>query len=393
MAVSDLARVGAERRIFKEDTLALISKNLRNDSHEAFIMNMLQSWMRAYLYEQNAYQRSGDMPRLASLEESEIIGPDGTRSRVVSATGEPVLIVKSSGYSDNHVQMPGPFGMDVHEHEIILGPPVNEMEYGHVASAVMRNKDNYWSRPYVLHYNAATAAQETFYLLHTLGRTQVSALNTDFALPGIDPSQLLLDPVNAASDVRIDPDAVPWHKPDILYMWALEYATMNRVEHAFTAAMEVLSYAAAQPVYAGAEAQAWNSCALVFRIPRFSPTRAVVRTALHGEPYLPTGMPHEVLMRDETAPHQFTTGTLLNYLAMYGLYCVVANEARAYDNWRDVFVTTTGDLSVLRDAAALPLLVSAVTGQEVPTCMMDGCSVSYDMTAMATVTQLLAYDI
>ena len=50
LALQEFARMTAEKRLVKEDTFATLTKHPHSDSHEAFLVNMLTTWVYSSLY-------------------------------------------------------------------------------------------------------------------------------------------------------------------------------------------------------------------------------------------------------------------------------------------------------------------------------------------------------
>jgi hypothetical protein len=351
-ALSDFAKNGLERRVVKEDTLSILSKHTQVDSHEAFIYNMLVTWLKAELYTANK--------------------DTGLKLKVAN---EP--------YTDSHVRMRAYGTLVEGEVHVDLGPPVDD-DTIEGTSWVMRDKDNYWDRPYVLHYNASDPKQETFYLYHVLGRNIVSPLNFEVAIPGLDSDELLLDPVN--SD-RVNPavgSEPKWDAPNLIWMWIMDYVTLNRLEQQFASALELLGAVAFQPRWTSMEATWWGKAQIVVTLPEFSPTRARIRTALEGDSYVPSALAHEFMVEEAHAPRNFLmSSAYLNYAMWYGYYTIFYNAMEDNENWRDVFGSTAQQLHITKSPAARAGLISMITGKEKSTCFSAGCGMFIETQGMA----------
>jgi hypothetical protein len=197
LATTEFAKLATDKRLFKDDTHAIIRSQAQADSHESFIYNMLISWGKALLYRMNK-------------------GQDDT------------FRVATYPYSDSHVDIALDASFTKHEYEITLGLPVNEaLIDNHVWE--YRRPTEYFKRPYVLYYNKQGLGQESFYLAHTLGRTNTSALNFDVDIVGIQTQSLTLEPIGGSEFLEIAIDDIPWDNPEMLWMYITEYVTMNRV--------------------------------------------------------------------------------------------------------------------------------------------------------------------
>jgi len=191
MALSEFARSGLEKRVVRETTLSILTKQTQADSHEAFIYNMLITWVKAYLY-----NLSGDT--------------DG------------ILRIKRMPYTDSHIKIPIKGDIEEHMDEYELGPPI-EFDDEFEINWDLRNATNYWNRPYVLHYNGTTREQENFYLLHVLGRNINTSLHCDVGIPGLDTSLLLLDPINGRESVPGIPTISNWTQHVKFWSWIMDY--------------------------------------------------------------------------------------------------------------------------------------------------------------------------
>jgi hypothetical protein len=356
-ALEEFSRVTIEKRLVKEDTYTLLSQQVQADSHEAFIYNMLISWLKAKMYRESG-------------------GKDD------------VFTVKTSPYKDSH-SIYALDGIDEdRDHLISIGFPVDDdmISDNHW---VLRTRDNYWSRPFVLHYNAAGQYQEQFYLLHVFGRNQVTSLNFDVALPSLDTRSLLLDPVNGRGSLPSGFDSIPWGSPDMIWTWIMDYVRLNRVEQGFAAAMEALGAMAVHPTFPTLEACVWQKAQLVVVLGQFSPTRGRIRTILEGEPYVPFAAAPEFVIAEGKAPARFITASaVMNYYMWYGLYAIIHNEANTRHDWRSTFSSISEELRALVSPTARACAVSAITGREYSTCMSYGSAFFVDTKDMDNVTEL-----
>jgi len=337
-ALSEFSRVHAEKRIVKEDTFAVLGRQIQTDSHEAFILNMLITWLKARLYKDN------------------------------QCTDE-ILKVKTQPYRDAHVVVALDQAAEEHEHEIELGFPVDPEELVG-AMWVLRARDNYWARPFVSHYSAGAPSQAQFYLSHVMGRKVTTALNFDVELPGLDTRELLLDEVNGSNELPADFSEIPWTQPDIIWSWVMDYIKLNRLEQAFAAALETLGALSAQPMPSSMEATQWQKCKLTVVVAAFSPTRARIRSVLEGDPYKPFAAAEEFLIHEvSTMNHFLTACAITNYYMWYGLYTLLHNEARQRSDWRTVFTSVADELHVLYTPVMRAACISVITGREYSSCM------------------------
>ncbi|APG76047.1 hypothetical protein 1 [Wuhan insect virus 26] len=293
-----------------------------------------------------------------------------------------ILRVKTSPYSDSHVICPLDREAEDHIHEIELGPPVDQ-ELINGATWMLRAKDSYWNRPYVLHINGATTGQVEFYLSHVLGRKRRSALNYDVEIEGLNSRELYLDIVNGDGSEPGWFHEIPWTSPDILWSWTLDYVKLNRLEQAFAAAFETLAAVAIQPQWSSLEACAWQSSQIVVSFGAFSPTRARIRSNLTGTPYTPFAEASSFMLDEAAAPtHYFTAAAIANYYMWYGLYTLLHNEARTRNSWKTVFSSVADELKMLYTPMMRAACVSVITGREYASCMNHGAGMYIDMSSM-----------
>nr|UXL82806.1 coat protein [Conidiobolus adiaeretus totivirus 1] len=357
LALQEFARVSAEKRLVKEETYSILTKQVQEDSHESYIYNMLVSWLKAKLYQEN-----GDKER--------------------------ILRVKTAPYKDSHLICALDQQYEDVIHDINIGPPT-DIDGMFASPWLLRTKDNYWSRPYVFHYNSGPNGQAEFYFAHLKGRNKTSPLNFDIDIVGVDSMLLLLDPVNGTDSEPANYPIIPWEDASTIWAWILDYVKLNRVEHAFAAALECLGAVAVQPQWSSAEGCAWQQSQMVVVLGRFSPTRARVRSNLEGEPFVSNSDAEMFIIDEANAPaHFITASAITNYYMWYGLYSVLHNEARTRANWRTTFSSVQDELRTLYTAQMRPAVISAITGREYATCMNEGCAMYIDCTAMTNIRKV-----
>nr|CAE9672667.1 coat protein [Mucor hiemalis virus 4] len=356
-ALEEFSKTNTDRAMLKPESLGFIHRHSQSDSHEAFLYNMLISWYKAKLYVDN----------------------DGE---------DDIFKVRTSPYRDSHCVIPLDRAYEDHLYEIEVGYPVN-VQRMQSASWALRIKENYWARPYVLHYNASTVPQETFYLVHALGRTETSELNFDIEIPSLDTRELLLDPINGNQFLPDDFERIPWTQPDVLWQWIIDYVRLNRLEQPFAAAFETFGAMTYHPMPSTAEACSWNQAQLVVSLGQFSPTRARNRSNLEGEPYKPYALADEFMINEVESPARFiTSSAICNYYMWYGIYTLIHNEARSRSAWRTAYTSVADELQVLTSAAARAASISAITGREYSSCMTDGCAMLVDLSLLGSYTEI-----
>nr|WMV64393.1 hypothetical protein [Uromyces fabae virus] len=350
-AISEFAATDFGKRVVTKDIEAKLASLVSRDYHVAFLYNMLISWGRAMLYKSNGeHHRDED--------------------------GDYVLKVKINNYSDSHVLMSGAYPDD-HTIEIPLLVPFSDFGI----TPHIRTSENYFNHSYVMHYDASTPAKETFYLYHACGRDQTSALNFDIPIPTFQIADAAVDRVNAHdSAIRIDTENIPFHKPEILWDWIIDYVKLNRLEDQFASTMELFSAMSFQPDPSTAEASVWLKTELVAVLSPFSPTRARLRVNLTEEPYNPSPETAAFVFDSSLqASNFFVEASIMNYLMWYGLYALLHDEARNRSDWRSVFTSVADHLQHLITPEMRAFCIANVTGQQVPTYMTTGCGFYIDL--------------
>nr|QED43018.1 hypothetical protein [Uromyces totivirus D] len=353
-AINEFAATDFGKRVITKDIEAKLASLVSRDYHVAFLYNMLISWGRAMLYKS-----------------------DGEINR--DEDGYHILKVKVNNYSDSHVLMSGMYPDD-HTIEIPLDTPFSEMNLApHVRTA-----ENYFNHSYVMHYDASTPAKETFYLLHACGRDQTSALNFDIPIPTFQIADAAVDRINAHDNaIRIDQSNIPYHKPEILWDWIIDYVRINRLEDQFASTMELFSAMSFQPDPSTAEASVWLKTELVAVLSPFSPTRARIRVNLTDEPYNPSPETAAFVFDSSLqASNFFVEAAMYNYLMWYGLYALLHDEARNRSDWRSVFTSVSDHLHNLTTPEMRAFCIANVTGQQIPTYMTTGCGFYVDLSMM-----------
>jgi hypothetical protein len=351
LALQEFARSSVERRVVKEDTLAILGRYNMTDSHEMFLYNMLISWMKADMYKSSK-------------------GKDKK------------LRIKVTPYEDSHCTYDYVGCGDGATYEVDLGPPVDEDDFLSQAWT-LREKDNYWDKPYVLHYNRGSRQQESFYLVHAMGRTKHDQLNFSLPLDGLDPEDLLLDPVNGTSTIGVALDDIPWERADTIWAWIMDYVSINRLHQPFAACLETLGALAFQPKWSTLEACQWQDAVIKVVLAEFTPTRARIRSALEGEAYLPSATGREMVLKEGIAPtHYIAVSSVMNYQMWYGYYTMMHNAGVVRDDWSTVFGSMEDELQALKTPHARAAAISVITGKQVTTCMTHGCGMYIETAGM-----------
>jgi len=357
-AIDEYSRTAPGLRLSKTDLTALATTSNMPDSHEAYIFNMLISWYKARLY-------------------VDMNGKDN------------LLTIKQSPYKDSHVTMSWFDTSDDVEIQTELGPPAGD-DFSDIGFA-QRNLENFWERPYVLRYTSTNIAQASFYLLHVFGRTRSSILNADIDIPGLDTHQLLLDGVGGLVFSAIAPDAVPWGRPETLWLWIMDYVRLNRVEHAFAAALEMLGSITAQPMPSYQESNMWQHAELTLNLASFSPVRARVPSNLTGEPNVYDLNAQQITLEEGRAPQNFlAVSSVLNYAMWMGLYALTDNYATDCADWHSVFISRDAELAILGTQEARAALISLITGKEIITTSTPNCHMTFNLSQMADIKKLQA---
>jgi len=356
-AIDEYSRTVPGMRLNKEDLRALASTDNIVDSQEAYIYNMLVSWLKARLY-------------------VDMKGKDGKVS------------ISKSDFMDSHIgySMTGDYGDK--DYIITLGPPAGEddtpykMEY--------RDSANFWSRPYVMKYSSNSVEQVSFYMAHVLGSAGTSGLSADIPIDPLSFDELLLDPIGMAPSGVLKLFGEYWQRPNVIWLWIMDYVRLNRVEQEFASALELLGAIATQPLPSYHESILWSKAITVVNLSRFSPTRARVPTNLGGEPNVHDLNASTFTFDEGKAPSNFiTVSSILTYAFWVGIYGMVSNYSEDCKSWDDVFASSDAELGILNTIEARAAMISLVTGKETMSCFTTNCHLTYDLSAMYGIKRLV----
>nr|UVG55923.1 putative capsid protein [Poaceae Liege totivirus 2] len=358
-AANEFQRMVPGLRISRTEIEALARSSIVDDSHEAYILNMLISWFLATIYKQ-----SNGIGKVAQ--------------------------VKKRVYSDSHVEIP----FSGAEADVLvdysLGPPVDSFPD---VDIVQRMSSTYWEKPLVLRYPGESRKAATFYLMHLYGREKRSSISADIDIPAVDFDNLSLDPVGGKF-YAFNPDDVEWDNPTMMWVWIRDYVVLNRVEHAFAAALELLSAMAFHPMPSFQESTVWERTALNINLARFTPTRARIPANLEGEPYKYDNEAKELMSGEALNPSLYLlAGSILNYAMWYGLYSIMDNEITSCDDWRAKVSTGSDSLSIIRSKDMRSAIASVLFGKEVITVCNDNAFMTFDPRDMPFIPQLAGYKV
>ncbi|QJW70332.1 coat protein [Erysiphe necator associated totivirus 4] len=349
-AVLEFQRTAPGMRITRTEIEALAKSSVTNDSHEAYILNMLISWLLAKFYKDNG-----------------------------SVEGK--LEIKYSGYEDSHVRMKFNDVTDEHTTEYELGAPVEILPDVEIQQ---RLATKYWDKPYVLRYPATSRGAASFYLLHAFGRSKRSDINIDINLESVDFDNLYVEPIGGPS-YALSIDDVPWDNPETLWSWMMDYVLLNRLEHAFGAAFELLSSIAMQPKPSFQESVVWQETALQINIAKFTPTRARIPANLEGEAYRLESESSQLIKEDVRSPVLFLIcGAIINYAMWVSLYALMDNETMDLSDWRAGIQGHMGAMQVFRNRDMRAALVSIIFGKEITSLMNENCFLTFSPGLMPT---------
>jgi hypothetical protein len=357
LAMVEFSRTSTERRMIKEDSLALLKAHTQCDSHELFIYNMLISWFKAYLY----------------------AGQD---------VKDGILRVSTDAYVDTHAIVHLDQEAVDHTYQIKMCAPC---DVDHVLGEnwEYRTPLNAWAYPMVVKFSATTKAQEYFYLSHLSGRTNASELNFDFNFVGIRRGDVALERVGGGFTIFDDEPDIDWTARDLMWQWILDYVHVNRLEQQFAATFEAILVMGAHPTHHTMESTAWHAAPLKLVLPAFCPTRAKISLALEGEAFTPAASPHDFMLTDGRAPTQCVlSAAITNYYMWLGIYALVENQARAVVDWHYAFLCNDETTDVLASPYAKAAAASFVTGREYTTMMYDGCHARIKIEEMVNVNHI-----
>lgn len=348
-AIDEFAKTDFGRRVVTRDINSQILKLPMRDNHTAFLYNMMISWGKAYLAKMTGHENG-------------------------------ITKVHYTPFSNAHCTVATPWPQP-HTIDIRLEAPA----YAHMAPEY-RNAENFFTRPYVIHYNAQSKEQELFYVHHIYGRDSVTDLNFDVAIPGLQNEDFLLDPISRTwQQVHMTVD-VPYHNADLLWMWIYDYVCVNRLQEAFGAVLELFGLCFAHPIWSSVEACVWDAADFHIVLSTFEPTRGRLRNILDGEQYITNQIAYDYPSAPQVIPAKYLLDSALtNYYMWYGLYSIVHNVASSLDDWRSAYTTINDDLRYLQTPEMPAYAISAIIGQEVTSCLNEGCGLFISLERMRKV--------
>nr|QIP68081.1 coat protein [Erysiphales associated totivirus 20] len=334
-------RVGREKSMEMDATLG------DYDSQEAFIYNMLVSWLKALLSEDAV---------------------DGK------------IKFDQKGFSDSHVKYGLGNGLGDVTLDVTLGAPAPTL---HARAIAQRDDLNYWTLPYVLKYNAVTLDQQAFYIAHVFGRERPSKLSFEFRIPSINVDALLLEPLGNDVEDETDFDQIDWTNAELMYTWIRDYVELNRCYKAFSAAMDLLGSLAFNPMPSYHEGIWWNNLLPIVHLAPFTPTRARVAATLDGEMLIDEVDSVDFFRSESLNPIAFLANSALgNYAVMMGLYMVLKNASYDYEDWTMALAAINEDTAMTRGIETRAQLISIVFGKEVTSLATDNCHMDFDFSGM-----------
>lgn len=320
--------------------------NTTNDCQEAYLMNMLISWYRAASSEHNTRE---DYEK----------GIYKTRAFQYKSTHGVVDVFENAG------------GTIL----INLGPPV-ELDPEVSDRFNLRTKDEYFEYGQAVRWEAKTTGQETFYLVHLLGRDGRSLDHSDVEIAEADLADLCID--NGLDRLRFDSASVDWSDHNAMWRWICQYVEVNRLDHQFAAAMEVLGALIFHPGPTSIEGCLWQYGRLVITLPQMVFTRGVLPILLSGEKYTPSATPYEMRSRMLNEPLNYVLDSALDNVYFWvGMYVCYQAHAHGSEDWTRVFDSEDDLLGSKRSPLQRAEMISLVTGAEVTTLMSDGFRLNY----------------
>jgi hypothetical protein len=360
-AIDEYSRTVPGMRLGRDELKALASTDNLVDSQEAFIYNMLVSWFKAKLYK-------------------DMSGKNGK------------FTVQHSSFKDSHVgfSMYGEYGE--RSVDINLGPPRADEDFSYAVE--YRDSTNFWTRPYVIKYSSNSVDQTSFYIAHAAGADGNSGLSADIPIAPLDFDELLFDPIGLSPSAAIKLHGDYWQKPNVIWLWIMDYVRLNRVEQEFASALELLGSLATQPMPSYHESILWSKALTNVNLSKFSPTRARIPSNLVGEPNVHDLNASTFTFDESKSPSNFVSvSSILNYTFWLGMYGMVSNFSEDCADWTDAFVSTDAELGILNTVPARAAMISLVTGKETNSCFTDNCHITFDLSGMYGIKQMVVSEV
>nr|WNM95054.1 MAG: coat protein [Diaporthe helianthi totivirus 2] len=349
-AVDEFQRYAPGTRLASTDMAALVVSSITNDSQEAFLYNMLVSWLFAVIAQDSGTSESGIFKLIKHV------------------------------YNDSHVTVEENGLTIMQTEDVQLGPPVDTLDdFG----ANVRSRTVYWERPYVVRIPATSRSQAGFYMYHMAGRIKRTNMTADFNIPSVKSSETSIEYIGGESGV-FDFENIPWEKADTLWVWIKDYVVMNRLETAFAGAMDLLGALAFHPHESFQESHMWKDGKLTVNLARFTPTRARVPANLEGEPYRTENTYNDFVMSDGANPRQYlVTSAVMNYAMWHGLYSIIDNAISGMSNWRAALQSRENGMEALYSVDMRADILSVIFGKEIETVTSPNAYVTYDPNGIA----------
>ncbi|BAT62481.1 capsid protein [Red clover powdery mildew-associated totivirus 3] len=358
-AYDEYARSGSAIKIQHDKHYSIDLTAGDRDSQEAFIFNMLVSWFKA------------EITRDCEPED---------------------LFVRQHSFKDSHVENAMADGGMEGKVEIRLGAPAPERLKN--ALFVERNDLNFWTKPYVVKYNALTHEQQAFYLAHVMGRTETDGITADISIPGVMVQDFLFEPIGVELTRDIDYSSVDWRASDTMMAWIRDYVELNRCYKAFAAACDLLGTLAFNPAPSFHESIWWNPLVRIVYLAPFTPTRARVPTTLNGEGMYESETILNFFRNDACDMKNFIVmSSLVNYANHMALYGLLMNERQDLTDWKICLSAIIGSMSNMRGPLARAQLFSLITNREVESMTTNNCYLEYDMSDMTGGALTVEFDV
>lgn len=342
-----MAKTPTMRDRYREVDFSRFAGNTVNDSQDGYILNMALSWLEATLSKHN----------------------DKTSYKKGFAR------VKTMVYSDSHGKVDMTLDDDVVQ-EWPLGPPVDISNVS-ATDYNTRTHGTYFDYGQVIKYEAKDAKQETFYLIHLLGRDKVMRNHLNIKITGVDLESIAVDNGRDGAHSFL-PSLVDWSDADSMWRYICEYVEVNRLTHQLATVMEMLAFLVFQPAPTSVEANLWRYGEFVVTIPLMKFTRAVLPILISGGAFMPSAAPAEYRATMLNEPLSvLVDGAVDNVYFWAGMYTVYQQYAHSVIPWHAVFTSAEGMLACKYSPSQRAEMISVVTGHDIVTLFSDSTKVNY----------------
>lgn len=284
------------------------------DSHTAFLLNMLVSWLKATLRDIN----------VAAGVHQHSQGLTLTRRNYKDSH---ITVTKYEGEAENvDINIP------LHEPNNIQLSAMTTYTYN------VSGDEAVSTRKHVVCLPKCSDQALRYYAKHLLGRDRESALNFEFLIPGVALNDIAVyDTAGTGKFVPPELDEEMNIYANSFLQWELimKYTSLNRVERHLGAAFQILCDCTFRATCDVAEGFAYRLVPTQIFIPAPAYSRARMPSLLMGSPYIKPESTNIIDMYNADTPIKYLMAYgVLNYYADAGLYLAATHTTKMFPHHR-----------------------------------------------------------